>query len=212
MRNTWAQKIYDEVMNASSLTDVENIFNGTKYISKTEMGAILGEMIGGYNMNITDKLKIALKSKKYKDNMDCVSENDEPIIICLLKSFFNNVRNGNIPNKTMLKAFIFDKTISYNWDVTNKQNETPFHVIINNANILNDLDFDHFFSEEIIGKINPLNKNECGKNIIQLFKEQNLIKNKNRKKKILNCFHNVVKSQTITIKSDCYKCCETEEL
>ena len=210
MRNNWAQKVYNEIIEANSLEDVNRIFNGSRYLTKIEIGAIIGEMIGTYDLSMTDKLKIALTSEKFKENSDCVSEDGEPIINCIIKAYFNNIKNGNTTNKTMLKAFLFDKNINYNWNLKNSKNETPFHVIVDNCEYLKDTDYDLFFKKEIIETINPLTKDINSKNIIQLFKEKNKLKHKNKIKNILKNFYDVVEDQTIYIKEDAYDITENE--
>lgn len=204
MRNTWAQKLYDEMMSFENIEDVAKMFNGTKYMAKNDVGAIIGELIGTYDMSKTDILKTVLTSKKYEDNMDCVTEEDNPIIIALLKAYFNNIRNGNVRNKTLMKSFIFDKTFKYKWDVTNKKGETPFDVIFDNCDLLAFSDYPIFFNKENQMHFSPLNKTIGEKSFMEVFKETNGLKNKTEIKKIMQFFKKIADEQTITILSDCY--------
>lgn len=204
MRNTWAQKAYDEIIAAESLSDVENIFNGNKYFTKSEIGAIIGEMIGNFNINTSEKLIIALKSKKYKENIDCVSENNEPLIICLFKAFFNNIKNGNVQAKNKLKSIIVDNSISFIWDGKDSNNNNILHILMENCNLLNDKEFEELLQLLPLHNFNPLNKNNDNKTITQLFNANNRLKTNNKKKKVIEIINTLLEEQIIEINENTY--------
>lgn len=204
MRNQWAKRTYDEVNIATSLEEVEKIFNGNKYLTKNEFGAIIGEMIGNFSDDMYNKLLIAFKSKKYNEHIDALTELEEPFIVCLFKAFFNNVKNGNTRNKNNLKNLIFDKSIKYNWFEKDKDNNTILHILMENCNLLNDKEFDEVFSLIPLDGFNILNKNDNNETIIQLFKTNNRLKTANKKKKIIEILNESTDSQAISIDIDVY--------
>lgn len=208
MRSTWAQKTYDEIINASDIEEVDKIFNGIRYLTKSEIGAIIGELLGTFNSSMDEKIKLILKSKKYNENLDCMSEMNEPIIICLIKAFFNNIKNGNITNKKLLKSYLLSKDIKYDFNINDSQNNSFMHILMENCNLLNDNEFEEIVSLLPIHNINLLNKNNKNQNIIQLFNANNKVKTKNKKKKILDIINTCADKQCISLDVNCYKLCE----
>lgn len=204
MRNQWAQKTYDEVYSTTNLDDVNNIFNGIRYLTKAEIGAIIGEIIGNFNSNMNEKLSIILKSKKYNENLDCVSELQDSVIMCLFKAFFNNIKNGNTTCKNHLKSFILDDTINYCWGINDEENNSILHILMENCNLLNDKELDEFLSIIPLEHFSLLNKNNNNENVIKLFKDNNRLKTNNKKKKIIELLNKHTDNQSIEIDISAY--------
>lgn len=174
----YTEKILKDIQENLSNSEIEEYFNKKCYLSKNEFGEVLNALILSYNH---DALKIALASKKFKDNVDVQNQYGEPIVHAMLYAIRDVCNSDEIsePHKVQFKASLFeilnDTSFNFNWNLTDYfEANNPLHIIALMTEWMTIDEITRFVQICLDQSINPLNKNYNHNSPIELFLASNI--------------------------------------
>lgn len=201
----YVQNIVKDIKEKMTHDEIKEYFDNKCYFSKDDFGEVISEFMIKNNHTI---LKIILKSKKFTECNDCINEYGEPVIQAILYTIQAVYSSEEIANdrkryfKESLLSILFDESINFNWNIVDRNNENPLHVILAMQEYFSYSEIYKLVNLAINNGVNPLNKNCVDDNSFDVI--FNLDYSNVERNTLIKKMASVVDNFMIEVKSEAY--------